>query len=1301
MAGKKTVTASTNDLIKGLKRTTQWDSTTLSTYIADSGDAARISAVYLDRIGSAPAGTYDPFTVGDAAEAPWLLAIARAQTAFSLVSNITFTTETDINKADIVWSGGYDSLGGRAIARMDAPGEKLKPGSTTDYQSFFLTIMNNATYDEAGETGGGSFSDFVILHEFGHGLGLSHPHNDDRGSTKWTDGARIATDNKADNARYTVMSYEIGGLDTLVIGKFGNSVTPAALDIAAMQEIYGARAAYTGDTVYTLTDQGTTALDLAGADGSISIGRAFYTIWDTGGSDEISYTGAKNAYINLNDATLVQTATPEDKEILDDIRRTDAFAQMTVNHGSGGTSQPKNELTDPAYHAGGYFSTLSGAGGTQMGGYSIASGVVIENATSGSGKDILIGNAAANTLSSGAGNDLVAGGAGNDTLDAGAGDDELIGGAGNDALDGGAGTDTAFFSGPCASYSIDKDMATGSVTVSHVDGGRDGVDVLSNVEFAKFSDATIDLTAEEITACPPLDFIFLVDLSGSFSDDLASFRTSAREIVADLRDDNADVRFALASFIDRPVSPFGSAGDYLYRPELALTDSITDFEAVLAGLSTGFGGDLPEAQWVAMWRAANGIGLNLREDSSRVIYLATDAPAHTASDYGLNEATIRNFLETEGIDTIGGGLAAAAGGLAGGTSGLADWDGIGVPPTETVVRDPTDPGYDTGTASTDRAADPLLVEIGRVLSAMDATPIIGTTRFGGGAGYEAILGAVGSSGVVLETDSAGATASDAIRAGLAAIRGSVSEIGTSGNDTLTGTEGNDVILGLGGNDSITGLEGDDELDGGAGSDTIEGGIGDDELAGGTGNDSLDGGDGDDNLRPGSGVDTITSGAGFDIIAGAPNALNGDRIEDLTAQDAIFINTFEPGTTPPALIQASFGVADTRLSTDTTGDGVNDLQIIAAGDVTGLGLELYQSGVDAVIAVRNFLGTTGADVLRANPANNNLTGLAGDDLMLGAGGSDFLTPGSGNDTIDGGAGSDMVSFFDYAQAVIVDLGLGTARSGPDTNVLIGVENVTGSVFGDFIAGDANDNRIRGLGDYDWMIGSGGRDQYDGGTGRDMISYVNAESRVVVDLAGGRGREGQAMNDTYVSVERVTGSIYADHMTGDDNPNDFRGLGGYDWFVGSGGGKDRYDGGSGIDAVAYSASGSGVIASLLLGRGSAGDAARDLYTSIENLTGSSFDDILTGDHGRNTLRGLYGEDRLFGNGGVDYMTGGGSDDYLDGGSGWDVAIFSGNRAEYTVSTSAGITIVDRIASGGDGTDTLVNMEAMSFADEFILL
>jgi Ca2+-binding RTX toxin-like protein len=347
------------------------------------------------------------------------------------------------------------------------------------------------------------------------------------------------------------------------------------------------------------------------------------------------------------------------------------------------------------------------------------------------------------------------------------------------------------------------------------------------------------------------------------------------------------------------------------------------------------------------------------------------------------------------------------------------------------------------------------------------------------------------------------------------------------------------------------------------------------------------------------------------------------------------------------------------------------------------------------------GTNAGETMDGLGGNDYILALSGDDIIFGRDGADWIVGGGGADQMDGGSGTDMVSFVDMPQGVIADMAAGTAQVANTIDTFTNFENLTGSIYGDYIVGDDGNNRLRGLGDYDWMVGSGGADSFDGGTGRDMVSYVFAETRVVVDLGLGQGLEGQALGDTYANVERLTGSIYSDLFYGADGAEDFRGLGGDDWFVGSGGGKDRYDGGTGRDTVSYSSSSAGVNASLLLGRGLTGDAARDLYTNVENLTGTSFVDTLTGDNGRNVLRGFAGDDVIYGNGGADRITGGRGDDTINGGSGWDYAFFSEDRDAYSVVTNGAVTTVTQLTGTSDGTDTLTNMEVLVFADETIFL
>ena len=65
-----------------------------------------------------------------------------------------------------------------------------------------------------------------------------------------------------------------------------------------------------------------------------------------------------------------------------------------------------------------------------------------ENVNGGSGNDVILGNAAANSLNGGSGNDSLDGDSGNDTINGGSDDDAIFGGDGNDVINGNEGSDT-------------------------------------------------------------------------------------------------------------------------------------------------------------------------------------------------------------------------------------------------------------------------------------------------------------------------------------------------------------------------------------------------------------------------------------------------------------------------------------------------------------------------------------------------------------------------------------------------------------------------------------------------------------------------------------------------------------------------------------------------------------------------------------------------------------------------------------------------------------------------------------------
>jgi Ca2+-binding RTX toxin-like protein len=94
---------------------------------------------------------------------------------------------------------------------------------------------------------------------------------------------------------------------------------------------------------------------------------------------------------------------------------------------------------------------------------------------------------------------------------------------------------------------------------------------------------------------------------------------------------------------------------------------------------------------------------------------------------------------------------------------------------------------------------------------------------------------------------------------------------------------------------------------------------------------------------------------------------------------------------------------------------------------------------------------------------------------------------------------------------------------------------------------------------------------------------------------------------------------------------------------GAGADRLPGGNGIDTASYAGAKAGVGASLAVASINTGDARGDTYSSIENLTGSSYGDRLTGDAKANVI---------YGGGGDDVLLGGAGNDRLIGGLGFDV-------------------------------------------------
>jgi Ca2+-binding RTX toxin-like protein len=207
-------------------------------------------------------------------------------------------------------------------------------------------------------------------------------------------------------------------------------------------------------------------------------------------------------------------------------------------------------------------------------------------------------------------------------------------------------------------------------------------------------------------------------------------------------------------------------------------------------------------------------------------------------------------------------------------------------------------------------------------------------------------------------------------------------------------------------------------------------------------------------------------------------------------------------------------------------------------------------------------------------------------------------------------------------------------------------------------------IFGFGGNDWIFGQGGDDILQGGDGADILNggdgvdtanYGDSPMGVIVNLATGNGSGGTAEGDTLVNIENITGSWFNDFLAGNYKANVLSGGWGNDSLNG-GAGADILNGGAGFDTASYTDSPAGITVSLLWDTASGGDADGDELNSIENLSGSGYDDSLFGDNNANVLNGNDGNDTLLGFGGDDILYGDGrslgGNDVLNGGAGHDM-------------------------------------------------
>ncbi len=378
-------------------------------------------------------------------------------------------------------------------------------------------------------------------------------------------------------------------------------------------------------------------------------------------------------------------------------------------------------------------------------------------------------------------------------------------------------------------------------------------------------------------------------------------------------------------------------------------------------------------------------------------------------------------------------------------------------------------------------------------------------------------------------------------------------------DVYIGIEGfigsvfNDVLVGGNGANAIDGFDGDDQIYGLAGADELYGGTGKDILYGGADADSLFGGEDSDNLYGGAGGDTFDGGNGFDYV---------------------------------------------RYDTTTSGvyarmDGVAGSYGEAAGDAFSLIECLIGSAFDDIfVGSDNGGNLSGTEYLLGQGGNDRLYGLGGADNLQGGIGNDNLYGGAGADALNGGIGFDLARYESAASGVYVRLdGVAGANGEAAGDTFISIEGLVGSGLGDIIVGSGNADYLFGLGGDDYIYGIGGEDNLNGGAGNDQLyggvagdvlnggdgfdlaRYDSATAAVYARLDGVAGQGGEALGDSFISIQGLVGSAFNDIFAGSNNVDYLKGLGGDDTLYGLGGndiligdgGNDTLYGGAGNDTL----------------------------------------------------------------------------------------------------------------------------------------
>jgi Ca2+-binding RTX toxin-like protein len=851
---------------------------------------------------------------------------------------------------------------------------------------------------------------------------------------------------------------------------------------------------------------------------------------------------------------------------------------------------------------------------------SSANPVGIEHVLGSNFADTITGNAFDNRLSGGLGNDIIRGGAGGDILHGDDGNDTVEGGLGNDSVYGDAGDDRLIGgAGADTLYG-----GTGSDTVDYRTSSA-GVNVNLTTNAGLGGDAQGDIyesgSIENIAGSDHNDVLtgssVANTLRGFSGND--EFRGGAGNDIFDGGDGEDKIVYT-GNRADYAIDFVAKTVRHIATNEI---DSFTSVESIQFADQTVVSNN--QAPTVG-----TGLGNQTKVDNAIFTYVI---PTNAFNDVDGNQADAYKGLSFTATLVGGGALPSwltfnsatktfsyiGTGAAIGSVTAVrvTAFDGQASITSDFTITFTEGPGATITGTANSETINGTFRA--EIINALD-----GDDTINGSAGADAINGGLGTDIVSYATSAAGVTIS---------LAGGAGTGGDAQGDTLANIEN---LYGSAFADALTGSASANTIDADSGDDLVLAGDGSDILSGGTGNDTLRGEAGDDNLTGGLGADILDGGTGNDLAN--YYWLSWGR-STAAATNGVIVDLLTPAN------NTNHAAGDTYLSIENI-NGTSFADELRGDDANNT---LYgQEGNDVLI------GRDGADTLYGQTGNDSLYGDAGNDSVIGGDGDDLLIGGDGADAMDGGAGSDRVSYYWQSQGVAAttgvtvdmvtaSLGLGAALN----DTFVGIEAITGTALGDTIRGDANANNFDGDAGNDTLDGRAGNDTLSGGAGNDT-------------LIGGDGVDtliGGADNDI------LTGGLGADIVNGEAGADTINVL-----VVG----EDTIDGGTGIDTVSFAATTTGIIAYL-------GLSAHKL-TNIENLTGGSGNDDLRGDAVANNVQGGAGNDYVMGYAGNDTLSGGDGDDFVYGGSGGD-----------TVNGGAGVDYLSyRFTDGGAEATIGVNVD-----------